>query len=173
MSFHIPDRFFTRITQIDVQKDLLDLGFNNCLLDVDNTILTRDESIVPKDVLAWLNNAQEKGINFCLISNDWHKNVVDLSKEIGLPIVVRALKPLPFAYFKAMKKIGSNKTNTISIGDQLMTDVFGAHVCGLKCYLLKPLVEKDLIHTLFLRKLEKLILNGRKPEPLRMVKNAI
>ena len=50
------------------------------------------------------------------------------------------------------------------IGDQLMTDVFGAHLVGLKCYLVLPLVEKDLIHTLVLRKVERLFLRNIQPE---------
>lgn len=70
MSFTKPDRFLKRISDIDIQKDLLDAGYKYVLLDVDNTILTRDESIVPKDVDSWLKEAREKGLKFCLISND-------------------------------------------------------------------------------------------------------
>ena len=50
MSFTKPDRFLERISNIDIQKDVLDAGYKDVLLDVDNTILTRDESIVPEDV---------------------------------------------------------------------------------------------------------------------------
>lgn len=164
MSFTKPDRFLKRISDIDIQKDLLDAGYKYVLLDVDNTILTRDESIVPKDVDSWLKEAREKGLKFCLISNDWHKNVVDLAKHLKLPIVVKSLKPLPGAFIKAKKKIGANKNNCIMIGDQLMTDVFGAHAVGLKCILVQPLVEKDLIHTIILRKVERLFLKNIKPE---------
>lgn len=52
MSFRHPDKYLKRITDIDIQKDVIDKGFKNLLLDVDNTILTRDESIVPIDVKA-------------------------------------------------------------------------------------------------------------------------
>lgn len=164
MSFRLPDKYLNRITDIDIQKDIIDKGFKFILLDVDNTILTRDESIVPQDVKAWLDKAIKAGLKFCLISNDWHSNVVDLSKEINLPIVVKSLKPLPPAFFKAMKKIDAKKHQTLMIGDQLMTDVFGSHAVGLKCYLVKPLVEKDLIHTLILRKFENIILRNQKAE---------
>ena len=160
----MPDKYLYRITDIDIQKDIIDKGFKFILLDVDNTILTRDQSVVPKDVKAWLDKALNVGLKFCLISNDWHSNVIDLSKEINLPIVVKSLKPLPPAFFRAMKKIGAKKQQTLMIGDQLMTDVFGAHTVGLKCYLVKPLVEKDLIHTLILRKFENIILRNQKAE---------
>lgn len=160
MSFRFPDKYLNRITDIDIQKDIINQGYKYILLDVDNTILTRDQSIVPSDVRSWIDSAQKAGLKFCLISNDWHSNVVDLSKDIKLPIVVKSLKPLPPAFKRAMKKIGANKKQTLMIGDQLMTDVFGAHSVGLKCYLVKPLVEQDLIHTLILRKFENIILKS-------------
>lgn len=164
MSFTKPDRYLSRISDVDIQRDLLDAGIKCVLLDVDNTILTRDESIVPRDVSSWLAKARKAGIKFCLISNDWHKNVVELANDLKLPIVVRSLKPLPAAFIRAKKKIGANKKNCIMIGDQLMTDVFGSHAVGLKCILVEPLVEKDLIHTLILRKVEKLFLRNVKVE---------
>ena len=166
MSFTRPDRYLRRISDIDIKKDLLKAGYKNVLLDVDNTILTRDKSIVPIDVGHWLEDARHAGINFCLISNDWHQNVVSLAEELDLPIVVKSLKPLPMAFSRAMKKIGANKRNSIMIGDQLMTDVFGSHAVGLKCILVKPLVKKDLVHTLALRKVEKLFLRNLEPEQI-------
>lgn len=51
-----------------------------------------------------------------------------------------------------------------------MTDVFGAHLVGLKCILVQPLVEKDLIHTLMLRKIERLFLKNIEPEKGKVVK---
>ena len=164
MSFRFPDRYFTRISKIDIGKDIVNQGYKNVLLDVDNTILTRDDSTVPKDVKSWIDKLLSSGVKICLISNDWHSNVVDLAKELQLPIVVRSLKPLPPAFLRALKKIGANKQNSIMIGDQLMTDVFGSHAVGLKCYLVEPLVEKDLIHTLILRKDDRAILRNVKPE---------
>lgn len=164
MSFTKPDRYLKRISDIDIANDLINADYMYVLLDVDNTILTRDKSIVPKDVSDWLAKARSAGIKFCLISNDWHKNVVELAKKLNLPIVVKSLKPLPGAFRRARKKIGANKKNCIMIGDQLMTDVFGAHAVGLKCILVQPLVEKDLIHTLVLRKVERLFLRNIEPE---------
>ena len=41
----------------------------------------------------------------------------------------------------------------------------GAHLTGMKAYMLQPLVEQDLPHTLLLRNVERAILGDRKPEP--------
>ncbi len=51
------------------------------------------------------------------------------------------------------------------VGDQLSTDIVGAHVVGLVAYMLQPLAEQDLRHTLVLRNIERAILGDREPEP--------
>ena len=100
----------------------------------------------------------------CLLSNNWHKVVYDFADEVGLPIVAKAMKPCPPAYFTAMRKIGAKRKNTVAIGDQLMTDVLGAHTVGIKAYLIQPLVEQDLPHTLFLRHFERVLMGDAQPE---------
>lgn len=87
MSFLEPDRYFARISRIDIDRDLLALGFRNVLLDVDNTILTRDTHEVPRDVGFWLAKARDAGITFCLVSNNWHEGVYQLANRLSLPIV--------------------------------------------------------------------------------------
>ena len=154
MAFLEPDRYFARISRIDIDRDLLALGFRNVLLDVDNTILTRDTHEVPRDV----------GITFCLVSNNWHEGVYQLANRLSLPIVAKAVKPLPPAFLMALRKLGAKRSETVVIGDQLVTDVMGAHFLGMKAYLLAPLVEQDLPHTLLLRNFERVVMGERKPE---------
>lgn len=164
MAFLEPDRYFSRLSHVNVERDILALGYANVLLDVDNTILTRDTHEVPRDVGFWLARAREAGITFCLVSNNWHRGVYDLAARLDLPIVAKAVKPLPPAFIYAMSKIKANRKNTLVIGDQLVTDVLGAHALGMKAYLLAPLVEQDLPHTLLLRNLERAIVGDRAPE---------
>ena len=40
----------------------------------------------------------------------------------------------------------------------------GAHFLGMQAYLLAPLVEQDLPHTLLLRNFERVVMAGRQPE---------
>lgn len=164
MAFLEPDRYFSRLSHVNVERDILALGYANVLLDVDNTILTRDTHEIPRDVGFWLAHARDAGVVFCLVSNNWHRGVYDLAARLDLPIVAKAVKPLPPAFIYAMNKIKANRKNTLVIGDQLVTDVLGAHVLGMKAYLLAPLVEQDLPHTLMLRNLERVIMGDRIPE---------
>lgn len=159
-----PDRYFARISRIDIERDLLAHGYRNVLLDVDNTILTRDTHEVPRDVGFWLAKARDAGISFCLVSNNWHEGVYHLAERLSLPIVAKAVKPLPPAFLVALKKLGAKRSETVVVGDQLVTDVLGAHFLGMKAYLLAPLVEQDLPHTLLLRNFERAVMGERKPE---------
>lgn len=164
MAFLKPDRYFSRISRIDIERDLLGCGFESVLMDVDNTILTRDTHEVPRDVGAWLARARDAGLDFCLVSNNWHEGVYQLADRLKLPIVAKAVKPLPPAFLMALRKIGAKRATTVVIGDQLITDVLGAHFLGMTAYMLQPLVEQDLPHTLMLRHVERLIMGDRKPE---------
>ena len=50
------------------------------------------------------------------------------------------------------------------IGDQISTDILGAHFIGMKAYLVCPLVEQDLKHTLFVRNIERMVIADQEPE---------
>ena len=72
------------------------------------------------------------------------------------------MKPLPKGYYDACRALGASKNRTVAIGDQMSTDVIGAHVVGMKAFLVQPLVEQDLAHTLVIRKIERKILRNRR-----------
>lgn len=164
MAFLQPDRYFARVTRISPEADLLACGFENVLLDMDNTILSRATHDIPRDVRAWLADVREAGVNICLLSNNWHASPYEVAQQLDLPVVAKACKPLPHGYLAARAKLGARSANTVVVGDQLSTDVVGAHILGMKAYLVCPLVEQDLKHTLVLRAAERALLGARVPE---------
>ena len=172
MSLFQPDRYFSRITAIDIKYDLILAGYTNVLLDIDNTLRSRETGDIPRDVGVWLGKARDAGVNFCLLSNNWHDNVFEFAKELELPIIAKACKPLPFGYLRAMKRLNGNRHNTVSVGDQLLTDVLGAHLVGIAAYMVMPLVEVDLKHTLALRVIERGLLGSREPESVPVLLNS-
>ena len=165
MDLLTPDRYFSRISHIDIERDLLAAGIEAACLDIDNTILTRDTREVPRDVAFWLAKARERGIGFCLVSNNWHSDVFQIAGQLDLPIVAKAVKPSPHGLLLAMRKMESNRQNTVMIGDQLFTDVLAAHLAGMRAFMLQPLVDQDLPHTLMIRNIERVFLRARIPEP--------
>ena len=100
------------------------------------------------------------GIALCLVSNNWHQNVFSLADEIGLPVVAKSCKPIPVAFFRALAKMGARHGEALVIGDQVTTDVWGAHLAGLPVYLVQPLANVDLSHMKVIRHLESAIVSG-------------
>lgn len=159
-----PDRYFARVTRISVRDDIVDAGFRHVLLDMDNTLVSRATGGIPRDVRVWLGELRDSGVAICLLSNNWHASPYKIAEELDLPLVAKALKPLPHSFILARGRIGARSATTVVIGDQLSTDVVGAHMLGMKAYLVCPLVEQDLKHTVVLRGLERALMGNRAPE---------
>ena len=159
-----PDRHFTRVTAIDPARDLRDAGISCVLLDMDNTLVARDTHAAPDDVRVWLEGLGAYGVRACILSNNCHASAYDHARDLGLPIVAKACKPLPFSYGRALRLMGTRKEATVGIGDQLATDVLGAHLHGMRAFYVDPLCTADLAYMHVLRAVDRRILAGMDAE---------
>ena len=57
-----------------------------------------------------------------------------------------------------MERLGTNTGNTVFIGDQLFTDIWGAKNAGLRNILVKPINPKEEIQIVLKRYLERIVL---------------
>ena len=57
-----------------------------------------------------------------------------------------------------MKRMGTDRSNTLFIGDQLFTDVWGANRTGIYSILVKPMNPREEIQIVLKRYLEKIVL---------------
>ena len=55
--------------------------------------------------------------------------------------------------------MGTDRTNTVFIGDQLFTDIWGAKRAGIRNILVKPIHPKEEIQIVLKRYLEKIVLH--------------
>jgi HAD superfamily phosphatase (TIGR01668 family) len=76
--------------------------------------------------------------------------------ELGIPLLTRTKKPLPFAFWRALRLLGAQKKEAVVIGDQLVTDVLGGKFAGLYTILVEPLSPREARRTKFNRFLERL-----------------
>ena len=120
---------------------------------------------MPGELREWVRDLADRGFRVCLVSNNWHERVSTVAEELGFELVAKAVKPLPFAFLRALSKLGSTRRSSVVVGDQLFTDVLGGKLLGMRTVLVLPLSTYDLPHTLMLRKLERLVLAGRQPLP--------
>ena len=142
----------------DVPLDeLAAAGIRGIVVDLDNTVCAYRRPELAPGVADWVAAARERGFALVLVSNNFSERVGAIGAQLGIPVVPNALKPLPFAFLRALKLLGTRRGATVVIGDQLFTDVLGAKVLGLRTILTKPLVERDFPLTRVLRFLERTI----------------
>lgn len=159
-----PRDYYRTVNDIDLD-DLMREGIDTLLIDLDNTLLARDATEVPDDVRAWATEVLARGFKVRIVSNNWHSHVPAVARRIGFDLVAKAVKPLPFAFMRALSAMGSDRRQAAVIGDQLFTDVLGGNLMGMRTILVTPLSSSDLPHTLVLRRIEKMLLAQRRPLP--------
>jgi HAD superfamily phosphatase (TIGR01668 family) len=157
-----PDLYYSSVEAIDLDE-LAGRGITALLLDMDNTILPRDTGVLPTGMAAWVTRVRQAGFTIFLVSNNWHSRVAEIGAELDVPVVGRALKPLPVGFRRAVAQLGIDRAHAAVVGDQIFTDVLGGRLAGLTTVLVDPLVAHDLPHTLLLRKVEARIMAGRRP----------
>jgi HAD superfamily phosphatase (TIGR01668 family) len=142
----------------DVSLDLLAAaGVRGIVVDLDNTVCAYRRPELAPGVADWVRAARDRGFALVLVSNNFTERVASVGAQLEIPVVSNALKPLPFAFLRALKLLGTPRRATVVIGDQLFTDVLGAKLLGLRTVLTKPLVAKDFPLTRVLRFLERTI----------------
>ncbi len=157
-----PDLYYSSVTAIDFDA-LNDRGIRGVLLDLDNTILPRGTGVIPPEAMRFAEELARRGIRVCLVSNNWHRRVAAVAAELGFSLVSKALKPLPFAFRTGMRLMGVTPAETVTIGDQVFTDVLGGNMAGTLTVLVDPLSRTDLPHTLLLRLIEARVMADRVP----------
>lgn len=152
-----PDRYVASTYVIDFEK-LYSEGVRGLIFDIDNTLVPHG---APADRRVEELFARLKRIGFgcCLISNNQEPRVRMFNKNIQVDYVYNAHKPSTKNYVKAMETMGTGTDNTVFIGDQLFTDVWGAKRAGIPNILVKPIHPKEEIQIVLKRYLEKIVLH--------------
>lgn len=151
-----PKEYLDSTYQIDFEA-LYKKGVRGVLFDVDNTLVPHG---APADERAkkLFARLRELGIGTCLISNNQKERVQSFADAVGTEFIENAHKPSVKGYQRGMERIGCTKENTIFVGDQLFTDIYGANRAGIPTILVKPIHPKEEIQIVLKRYLEKFVL---------------
>ena len=151
-----PDHTVSSTYEIDYEK-LYQQGYRGVLFDIDNTLVEHGNAADAraKKLFARL---REIGFECCLISNNKMKRVYRFNENIGVHMVFNAHKPGKKGYYYAMDLMNTRPENTVFVGDQLFTDIFGAKRIGLKNYLVKPINAREEFQIILKRQLERVVL---------------
>ncbi len=151
-----PDQYLASTYVIDFEK-LYEKGFRGLIFDIDNTLVPHN---APADdrAVALFERLKRIGYRCCLISNNQEPRVKMFNEKIQVDYVYNAHKPSTKNYIRAMEIMGTDRSNTLFIGDQLFTDVWGAKRAGIPNILVKPLHPREEIQIVLKRYLEKIVL---------------
>ena len=151
-----PDQYVASTYVIDFEK-LYEEGVRGLIFDIDNTLVPHG---APADARAeaLFARLKEIGFAFALISNNKGPRVQMFNENIHAYTVCDAHKPSPGNYLKAAALMDVPKEKVLFIGDQIFTDILGAHMAGIYSILVQPIHPKEEIQIVFKRKLEKIVL---------------
>ena len=151
-----PDAWEECTFDIDYEH-LYDLGYRGLIFDIDNT-LVHDCAPADERAINFIQKIKSMGFKVCLLSNNNERRVKMFNEDIKADYIFKAHKPNPDGYQKAMDIMGTNRENTIFLGDQVFTDVWGAKNAKVKVIMVKKLHPKEEKHIRLKRVLEKPIM---------------
>lgn len=132
-------------------------GYAGVIFDIDNTLVMHGEPADERAVKLF-GRLRELGFDTCLVSNNKRPRVESFAVQVSSKFIFKADKPSVKGYEKAMELMGTDRTNTLFVGDQLFTDVFGANRAGIRTILVEPIDPKEEIQIVLKRYLEKIVL---------------
>ena len=132
-------------------------GLKGVIFDIDNTLVMHGAAADERAVNLFL-HLRQLGIDTCLVSNNKRPRVESFANRVGSKFIFKADKPSRKGYQKAMELMGTDTSNTLFIGDQLFTDIYGANRTGIRTILVNPINPKEEIQIVLKRYLEKIVL---------------
>lgn len=151
-----PDFEVDSAYNIDYQS-LYQKGFRSIIFDIDNTLVPHG---APADerAVALFGRLHKMGYATLLLSNNKEPRVKSFCDRVGSRYIFKAGKPGRAGYERAMAHMETSPADTLFVGDQLFTDVWGAKRAGIVTYLVKPIHPKEEIQIVLKRKLERIVL---------------
>lgn len=132
-------------------------GYRAIIFDIDNTLVPHG---APADqrAIALFKRLHALGYQTMMLSNNKEPRVKMFCDAVDAEYIYKAGKPNPANYREAMKRMHTDEKNTLFVGDQIFTDVWGANKAGIYSILVKPIHPKEEIQIVLKRYLEKVVL---------------
>lgn len=153
-----PDRLEDSTYDIDFEE-LYASGKRGILFDIDNTLVEHDAD-ADKRSEELFKRLRAMGFKTCFISNNNEERVTRFNKNIGAEYVFKAGKPSRRGYLEGIRLMGVTMDETVFIGDQLFTDIYGAKRAGIDNICVKQISPKEKVQIVLKRKLEKIVMHS-------------
>ncbi len=164
LELFLPDRRARSVRSIDFQEEYRK-GIRGLIFDIDNTLVPHDAP-ADEETVRFIDELKKTGFSVCLISNNEEARVKPFADRVGASYLYKSGKPLKKSYLNAMKLLHTGRTDTLFVGDQILTDVLGAKRLKLPHILVEPVDRSsDPKHIVFKRKIEMFVLRFCKTAP--------
>ena len=155
-----PDCYMRSTYEIDFEE-YYRKGYRGIIFDIDNTLVEHDAPADERSIRL-IEHLKELGFSVMLLSNNKEPRVKMFNDAVKVSYIFKAGKPGKAGYEKSMEQMGTNRENTLFVGDQLFTDVWGARRTGIFSILVQPIDKKEEIQIVLKRYLEKIVLASYK-----------
>ena len=151
-----PKVYLDSTYEIDFEQYYQD-GYRAIIFDIDNTLVPHG---APADqrAIALFKRLHALGYQTMMLSNNKEPRVKMFCDAVDAEYIYKAGKPNAANYREAMKRMHTDEKNTLFVGDQIFTDVWGANKAGIYSILVKPIHPKEEIQIVLKRYLEKVVL---------------
>lgn len=132
-------------------------GVRGLIYDIDNTLVPHGAPADERTVELF-RKLHGLGFSTCFVSNNDEERVKPFAEATESAYIFKAGKPSARGYLAAMERMGTDRDSTLFIGDQLLTDIFGANRAGVRHILVEPVdLRSEPFHIFLKRIVEKLI----------------
>lgn len=158
MSIFLPDIYQKSVYTINYEN-LKNAGIKIILFDLDNTITPVSASIPSKKMKDLFEDIKDMGLKPIIMSNSGKKRVEPFKDELFVDAACSSTKPLKRKYKKILSIYDVKPNEVAAIGDQLLTDVFGANRMGITSILVNQISASDFKCTKLNRVFENMIIS--------------
>lgn len=151
-----PDAYLDSTYEIDFEA-FYRKGMRGVIFDIDNTLVPHD---APADgrAVRLFEHLREIGYRTMLLSNNKEPRVKRFAEAVGSDYRHKGGKPMRAGYLWAMERMGTKRSSTLFVGDQIFSDVWGAKRSGIYAVLVRPIHPKEEIQIVLKRYLERIVL---------------
>ena len=152
-----PDKYYKNIYEINYQL-LVNDGIKLIAFDLDNTLVPHDVLVMSEEVKNMIEKIKKLGFEVIILSNNNQKRVTRFCEKTNIAYYYSCKKPLRRMFKKVLLDFNLEPSQVCLIGDQVMTDVYGANRMDIMSILVEPIATRDIIYTKVNRQLERFVL---------------
>ena len=152
----IPNLHLHSIFDIDFQQ-LKARGIHGVITNLDNTLVEHNAPNATEHLISWIQTLREHDLRVVIVSNNRQIRVSDFARPLGIPFVYEARKPFGDPFDRALRLLHTRRRETVVVGDQLLTDIYGGNRNGFYTIWVDPIAKREGLPTKINRFFERII----------------